>query len=483
MSKVHINTSDEPNTVKKNELPNTSRPQWLYFVDGAAMLVMGLLLFLGAWERLLAVGGVGEISRYYCYALAFYHGVPSLGPLLKGECSFISTASSGTFIQQLQSWHMPNFLVQLVKTQSPAIPFHALPHEYPFLTMVPFTLTLFSTTHYLLVFMCAMVLVAVAIYLLLTYTHASGAALVFALYLVLGNWATAIARFDLIPSALTLAVLLLAERSRWKWAFALLALAILMKFYALILIPPLIIGQQLQCRGYKWYALRRWSGVLTFVAVCVVVTAISLLLSVEGTLGPLQYFSNRPIQIETLGAAILWFGSFVGYHIQYAYTFGSLNAISGLSSKVSLLCALGFVGGLLLTYWLQLRGNINIATTFLLALLISLVTGKIFSPQYVMWVTPFVAYIGKAQWKWVGSWGLVCFLTTCIYPFMYTYAPDTLSVAKFPLFYPFVLLRGLTILAIIVALLYQALRKKKDTIVLQKEESESVSAEVRPGMV
>ena len=482
MSKVPITKSTEQDVVKQDELPNASRPRWLYLVDSAAILGMGLLLFLGAWERLLAVGGVGEISRYYCYALAFYHGVPSLGPLLKGECSFISTASSSSFIQQLQSWHAPSFLLQLVKTQSPAIPFHALPHEYPFLTMITFTLTLFSTTHYLLVFMCAMVLVAVAIYLLLTYTHASGAALVFAFYLVLGNWATALARFDLIPAALTLAVLLLAERSRWKWAFALLALAILMKFYALILIPPLLIAQQLHCRGCKWYTLRRWSGLLTFVAVCIVVTAISFLLSVEGTLGPLEYFSNRPIQIETLGAAILWFGSFVGYHIQYAYTFGSLNAISGLSSKVSLLCTLSFVVGLLLTYWLQLRGNIDIATAFLLALLISLVTGKIFSPQYLMWVTPFVAYVGKTQWKWVASWGLVCLLTTCIYPFMYTYAPDTLSVAKLSLFYPFVLLRGVTILAIIVALIYQALRKKKNTIALQEEAIESMSAEVRPGI-
>jgi len=460
MSKVHIKTGTELKTDEKAEPPTRNRPTWLYLVDGGAILVMGLLVYLGARERLLAVGGVGEISRYRCYALAFYHGVSSLGPLLKGECSFISTAPPTTLIHNLQSWHAPRFLIQLVEMQSPTVPFHALPHEYPFLTMIPFTMTLLSSAHYLLVFMFTMVLVAVAIYLLLKYAASTSAALVFALYLVVGNWATAIARFDLIPALLTVGVLILAERRQWKWAYGLLALAILMKFYALILIPPLLIAQQLQCRGDKWYALRRWNGVLTFVAVCVVVTVISLLLSIDGTLGPLEYFSNRPIQIETLGAAVLWFGSFVGYPINYAYTFGSLNAISGLSSNVSLLCTLGFVAGLLLTYWLQLRGKIDIATAFLLALLVSLVTGKIFSPQYLMWVTPFVAYVGKAQWKWVVSWGIVCLLTTCIYPYMYTYAPDTLSVAKFPLFYPFVLLRGLIILGIIVAVMYRAEWKK-----------------------
>jgi hypothetical protein len=237
-----------------------------------------------------------------------------------------------------------------------------------------------------------------------------------------------------------------------------LALAILLKFYALVLIPPLFIAQQLQYRGSKWYALRRWDGMLTFLAVCVVVTSISLVLSVDGTLGPLEYFRDRPIQVETLAAAVLWMGQFAGYHVQYVYTFGSLNAISALSSKVSPLTTLCFAAGLLYTYWLQLRGKLDVFTTSLLALLISMITGKIFSPQYLMWVAPFIAYIGKSNWKWLLSWGIVCVLTTSIYPFIYTYAPDVWSVPRVPLFYPFVFLRGAIILGIIFALFYRANR-------------------------
>src|SRR5205823_2296672 len=115
-------------------------------------------------------------------------------------------------------------------------------------------------------------------------------------------------------------------------------------------------------RGSKWYALRRWDGMLTFLAVCVVVTSISLVLSVDGTLGPLEYFRDRPIQVETLAAAVLWMGQFAGYHVQYVYTFGSLNAISALSSKVSPLTTLCFAAGLLYTYWLQLRGKLDVFT-------------------------------------------------------------------------------------------------------------------------
>ena len=75
-----------------------------------------------------------------------------------------------------------------------------------------------------------------------------------------------------------------------------------------------------------------------------------------------------------------------------------------------------------------------------------------------MWVAPFIAYIGKSNWKWLVSWGIVCVLTTCIYPFIYTYAPDGLSIPRVPLFYPLVLLRGVIILGIICVLFYRANR-------------------------
>jgi len=41
----------------------------------------------------------------------------------------------------------------------------------------------------------------------------------FALYVVLGGWGTALARFDLVPGLLILAALALAERRRWAWAY------------------------------------------------------------------------------------------------------------------------------------------------------------------------------------------------------------------------------------------------------------------------
>jgi hypothetical protein len=432
--------------------PETSKERvQKYLLDLFAVVGMSLLLFWGAWLRYLEVAATqsSEPTRYRCYAVAFWKGISRVSP----GCSFVKTDTSTALIHQMQLWGFPGFLVKLVESQSPTSPLHALPHEYPLLTIIPFTLVAFvSTKWYFVAFAIMMAFVAGAVYFLIKRYKSTGAALAFAFYLVIGSWATALARFDLIPAALTLGTVILAERAKWKWAFALLALATMFKFYALVLILPVFIAQQQQYSGSKWYAWRRWDGITMFVCVCMGVTALSLVLSVDGTLGPLSYFSYRPIQVESHPAGILWIASFIGYSLDFDYSFGSGNVLSPLSSQVSLVFTLCFILGLMAVYWLQWRGRLNPALACLLTLLVVIVTGKVFSPQYLIWATPFVAYVGKSSWKWLVGWGSVGLLTTFIYPHIYTVAsatPGVISVGQIPEFYPSVLARGFIILAII----------------------------------
>jgi hypothetical protein len=109
--------------------------------------------------------------------------------------------------------------------------------------------------------------------------------------------------------------------------------------------------------------------------------------------------------------------------------------------------------GLLYTFWLQWRGKIDLPMASLLTLLILIITGKVFSPQYLIWVAPLVAYVGKCNWKWLVSWGSVSILTTIIFPYMY------LDVAYIKAYYPVILVRDLLILAIVCVLLFIASRK------------------------
>ena len=232
MSNVNVRPGAETQKAGNGKVPrvHTSnkhiRP---HLLDGLVIVGMGILLYIGALTRYLVNGG--EPTRYRCYALAFWDGVPSLGPLRQTDCFFIVTTPATSIIRRMQSWHFPGFLIKLVEQQSPLAPLHALPHEYPLLAVIPFTLTLLAPYRwFLLEFAVWMALVAGVIYFVLKRSMSTSAALAFAFYLVVGNWATALSRFDLIPVGLTLGAVIFAERSRWRWAFALLALAILLKY-------------------------------------------------------------------------------------------------------------------------------------------------------------------------------------------------------------------------------------------------------------
>ncbi len=441
------NEQTQPGVVR-NEL-------WKYLVDACIIVAMGALLFWGVttqfWNR------YNDATRYQCYAIAFWQGKAGLhalglnvGP--KSQCAFLDYSSSATLIQKMQARHFPSFLINLVASQPTSEPLHALPPEYPLLTLAPFSLALLAPTQwYQVAFALWMAIVAGIIYIVLRRYRSTGAAIAFAVYLVLGSWVTAGARFDLIPAGLTLGAVILAGKARWKWAFALLALATLLKFYPAVLIVPFLIAQQMQIKG-KWLTWRRWSALGVFVGICVLVFAVSLALNVADTLVPFTYFLNRPIQVESFPATLLWLGSFLGYPVQYTFVYQSLNFLSPLSHKVSLLSDLLLGAGLLSTFWMQWRGKIDISMACLLTLLILLVTGKVFSPQYLIWVAPLVAYVGQCNWKWLVSWGLVAILTTIIFPFIYVDLPHITA------FYPVILARDLLVLAITCVLLYTAAR-------------------------
>ena len=119
------------------------------------IIVAVILLFLGSsWEYFLAHAAV---ARYACYALTFWRGgggVNLYPPL--AHCVFFPAATLA----------LP--------------PFHALPLEYPPLSLVLFSLALFAPlNYYTVVFAILMALTIVFIYAnLCKETHAIGAACV-----------------------------------------------------------------------------------------------------------------------------------------------------------------------------------------------------------------------------------------------------------------------------------------------------------------
>ena len=423
-----------------------------YGWDILVVVAMCVLLYVGLFGQYFS-----DVPIYQCYAVAFWGGLPALNALPSWQCSFLAQPYT-SFISPA---HWPTPLLHFIASQSPNLPLHALPYEYPLPVIIPFSLPLIVPSYwYQIVFAISMSLVAVVIFALLRHFTSRRAAIVYALFLVIGGWATADGRFDLVPSALTLVALLLAVRTRWNWAFAFLASATVFKFYPSVLLIPFLLAQQMKS-GEKWTGWRRWTPLAVFAAVCIGEMVISLFLSVEGTLAPFSYFANRPFQIESPGASLLWVFHFLGNPLQPVFAYGSFSVISSLASPVSLIDTVLLVVGLTYTWWLQWRGKTNLAASCLLTLMIVIFSGKVFSPQYLLWLLPLAAYVWERNLKWIVAWCLLGGLTTFIFPYLYMfYLGEFNDVSSAPFFYAIIAIRNLFFLCMIMSLLHSYSRKQ-----------------------
>lgn len=461
---------------------------WLrYWPEAAIALLMGILLYVGASWQMFHTNS--DAAKYECYAIAFWQGTSGLKALPSDQCAFVlghdpSFASSAPtteqIVQYLQRSGMPGWLTNLVAAQSPTEPFHALPHEYPLLNVFVFSLALIvppflSQVAYAL----WMILLAILVYFLLLRYRSRGAALACAIYFVAGGWGTLAGRYDIVPAAFVLFAFLCAVKQRWNWSFALLAVATLLKLYPVLLLLPFLLVQQRAVQGATWYAWRRWSPLALYVSLCAVFMGLSLFLSVEGTLAPFTYFVGRPIQVESLSSSFVWLIDKLRHSPeQFVHTFGSLNVISGTASRISPLGPIVEVAGLLYVLWLQWRNKIDLAGATLLVLLLILLTGKVFSPQYLIWVVPLLAYVGQADWRWLSVSGVLSLLTTMIYPVIYTKA-SLLQVARLPLFYPTVTIRNFLLLGIVIYMvIYYTFRSPTPKEPLPETEREPAKAGV-----
>ena len=429
-----------------------------------------LLFYEASWQFF---GLLSDASRYQCYALTFWHGGAAIKQLPAAQC-----------------WFLPAEAL----TQPPL---HLLPLEYPPLTVLLFSLGLFAPpADYQLLFAFWMALTAIFIYWLLLRYGPRGAALTFALYVLIGGWTTAVARFDLVPAALTLICIIAADRRYWTLAYIALAFGVLLKLYPLLLFPPLLIAEQrdmgrlrvppsvmtlkttLVELGASIYAARnwRWKNSLIFFGILVVVTGAFALFNFQGAIGnQLSYFAGRPIQIESTGSALLWLAALFKIYVHAEYSYGSWNLVGALGGVVSLLCMAFFILGYAYTIWLQWRGKLDIVQASIAALLVFIVTGKVFSPQYLMWIMPLLAYSNALDGLWLLCWGLISLLSTIIYPYLYHRANATTLVPMVPGFIETTVARNALFVLVTLAYLFNWFLARRRTPIILRSEAQAAS--------
>ncbi len=266
--------------------------------------------------------------------------------------------------------------------------------------------------------------------------------------LLLGS--VVLTRFDLWPALLVAAALAALVSGRdWLGSVALGA-AIAAKLYPVVLLP--LLGAWLWRRGGP-----RDAAVGLALAIAVPVSAYVVFLAVEPypVLLSIGRQLGRPLQIESLGAAVLVAAHHVaGMPLDWASSHGSQNLTGGAAATAAVLLSLAQLG-VLVWLWIRFaRGPAEPArlVRFSAAAVVAFVAfGKVLSPQFLIWLVPLVPLVlGRRGLRAAVVLAVALLLTQLWFParyWDYVYTFD--GVASWA-----VLVRDLALVALVVLLVW-----------------------------
>ena len=227
-------------------------------------------------------------------------------------------------------------------------------------------------------------------------------------------------RFDLWPTLLAVGALTALVRERPLVSGALLGLGFAAKLWPAVLLPIAVV--------HLWRRRGQPSALASVVAFVVVAAACFVPFAVLAPDGLHAMFSDqlgRPLQIESLGAAVLMAGQHVGMHPLTTVTSHGAQALSGRGAGLAAhLSTAGEVVSVL-AVWAAFarRRNAGGEATLLagVAAVAALVAfDKVLSPQYLIWLAPFVPLVRGARGVFAGGLLLLALgLTQTWFPWHY----------------------------------------------------------------
>lgn len=211
--------------------------------------------------------------------------------------------------------------------------------------------------------------------------------------LLLGS--VAFNRFDLWPALLTSASILCYLRSRPRPGGALLGLATAAKIYPAAL-APVLLADVWRRRG-RAEALRSLAAGAAVFAACF---APFLAVAPHATLRTFSIQLHRPLEIESLGAILLIAAHHLGLlSVGVVKSYGSVNIASGRAESVAAAATSAVELAALAWVWLVcVRGRLSpsqIATGVAAVVTVLVAFGKVFSPQFMLWLVPLVPLVRR----------------------------------------------------------------------------------------
>ncbi len=230
-------------------------------------------------------------------------------------------------------------------------------------------------------------------------------------------------RFDVLPALLSvIALALLLERRPFASGIA-LGLSVAAKLYALPLFAVLAVVALRD--GGRRGAARLLAGGAIVIAIAMLPI---LLLGGPKAFSFISYQSNRGLQLESVPAGIVELASaLVGQRPTVGVAFGSWELFSPWSAPILhilplvMYIAVGAVTAAAAVYLYSWRRGSRlpvetIAGACVAVLVAAIVTDKVLSPQYLVWLVPFVPF-ARPVTRWIAAGAAA--LTVAIYPVFY----------------------------------------------------------------
>ena len=228
-----------------------------------------------------------------------------------------------------------------------------------------------------------------------------------------------LSRFDLWPAALTaIAVAALLAGYR-RSAGVLFGLAVAVKIYPIVCLPIVVIW--IWRRSSRRAALT-WAAIVAAVVAGVFVPFV--ILAPAGVLHSFTFQLERPLQIESLGAALLvsahWVG---GLPLVLHGDHGSTNIVGTLPTLVgdlSTACQLILLLVIVVAFARGPASRRRLVIALAAAVSTFVAFGKVFSPQYMIWLIPIVPLIGGRRGLVAGALlAATLVLTQSWFPYSY----------------------------------------------------------------
>jgi Glycosyltransferase family 87 len=361
----------------------------------------------------------------------------------------------------------PIYAVYANSVRGGALPYRDFPFEYPPAALPPMLLAAYMSWSYATSFAVLMgVCGAACIVLAASALRAADAGIerTWAALLAIGVAPLVLGslfdtRFDLWPTLLAVGALAALVRERPVLSGALLGLGFAAKLWPAVLVPIAV--------AYLWRRRGRRGAlthIATFAGVAVACFLPFVILAPHGLCAMFADQLDRPLQVESLGAAVLMAAQHFGLRPLTTITTHGAQALSGRGAGLAADLSTVFEVVAVVTIWIVFARRRHPDTESLLLAAAAAVAAlvafdRVLSPQYLIWVVPFIPLVRGARGFYASMALFIALgLTQTYFPRHYWGLADTYQSP----YSWYLLARDLALVAIAVLLLL-ALSRARDS--------------------